>query len=40
MGLSDEECKMVQRFTPGIDDEGHAMPGFFISKYRKTASFR
>ena len=31
-----EECKLVQRFTPGQDDTG----GFFISKFEKVATFK
>ncbi len=38
-GLSDEECKLVQRFTPGLGGTDD-MAGFFISKFRKTAEYK
>jgi len=37
MGLNEEERACVQRFTPGLTE--HESPGFFIAKFRKTATY-
>jgi len=37
-GLSEEQCALVQRFTPGSGR--YDAPGFFIAKFKKTASYR